>query len=273
MLKFLIGTIIKFTIRNLKFINKILQGISLLKPIIAFIKNNKTLFKIISWLQIYALWRTSFKGLRIIGVIFNLFLVILFFDYKGIDLGIPEFIAFFLSILSIFPDTIQDFFISIFAKVWGFISRIYNKLKDYLAKLIEYTLDDSSKETKDVDSSKSKAKETPKVKDDVSKTTPKIKEDRPKGDWSFPSFKREPVDIEPQDSLRKLYKDATVEPQPAKTSMWIYIIGGVVVIASGFLVYYYWGNITNLFKKGGCCARIKERGEKPLHTTQKQVIM
>lgn len=254
MVKFIIGTLLKITIRNLKFVNKVLQKFTLLKPIITFFKNNKTLIKIIAWLHLYTIWRGSFKGLRIIGALFNLFLVILFLDYKSIDLGIPALIGFFISILSIFPDSIQDFFISMFAQSWGFISRIYNKLKDNLARLIEYTM--RSEETP---SPKENQDRLPKSKDNapivkqVDKVTPKVPRNTPKSDWSFPWNRKDPIDLEPKDSLRKLYKDSRGNDMPIATdgSNYIYyIVAGVVVIASGFLVYYYWDNIINLFKKG-----------------------
>jgi hypothetical protein len=93
-----------------------MQNISIIKPIFTFIKNNKTLAKIINWVLLYAFWRSSFKVFRFIGIIFNLFLIILFLDYKNLDLGFSMLASLFLSIISIFPDTIQDYFISIFPK-------------------------------------------------------------------------------------------------------------------------------------------------------------
>jgi hypothetical protein len=198
---------------------------------------------------LYAFWRSSFKVFRFIGIIFNLFLIVLFFDYKNIDLGFSMLATLFLSIISIFPDSIQDFFINMFGKIKESILGVYNKLKDLLAKLIDYTMEEEPK-VKETP----KGKATPSVKQASSvdnATTPKVVKDRPKSDWKFPFTNREPIDLTPKDTLRDTYINAKLDDKSEGYGYTYYIIVGVVIIASGFIVYYYWDNITNLFKKGG----------------------
>jgi hypothetical protein len=48
MTKYFIGSMLKFIIRRLRFLNKVMQNISIIKPIFTFLKNNKTLAKIIN---------------------------------------------------------------------------------------------------------------------------------------------------------------------------------------------------------------------------------
>jgi hypothetical protein len=84
--------------------------------------------------------------------------------------------------------------------------------------------------------------------------SPKITKDlgdAKRSTWKFPWDKSEPIDTEPKDSLRAMYKGTKEgEVSDSGYGYTYYIIAGVVIIASGFIVYYYWDNITNLFKKG-----------------------
>lgn len=201
----------------------------------------------------YAFWRSSFKVFRFIGIIFNLFLIILFFDYKNLDLGFSMLATLFVSIISVFPDSIQDFFINIFGKIKESILGVYNKLKDLLAKFIDYTMEEEPKVKETPVKGKSIIKETPNV--DTPSQTPKITKDlgdAKRSTWKFPWNKSEPIDTEPKDSLRAMYKGTKEgEVSDSGYGYTYYIIAGVVLIVSGFAIYYYWDNITNLFKKGG----------------------
>jgi hypothetical protein len=229
-----------------------MQNISIIKPIFTFIKNNKTLAKIINWVLLYAFWRSSFKVFRFIGIIFNLFLIILFFDYKNIDLGFSMLATLFLSIISIFPDSIQDYFISIFSKAKGYVINFYNKLKDLLAKFIDYTMEEVP-EVKETSKDKTPVKETKgkTVVKEASNGEILPKKGKYKSDWKFPWDKSEPIDLTPKDSLRETYINAKLDDKSEGYGYTYYIIAGVVIIVSGFAIYYYWDNITNLFKKGG----------------------
>jgi len=253
MTKYFIGFLLKFIIKRLRFLNKVMQNFSLIKPIFTFLKNNKTLAKVINWILLFTYLRTTFKLFRFVGVVFNLFLIILFLDYKNFDLSIPMVSAFFLSILSVFPEGVQDFFINIFGKIKESILGVYNKLKDLLARFIDYTMEEpkTSDSPKDKTPVATQGKETTKVIANKDKETPKIIKDKPKSTWKFPWNKSEPIDLTPKDSLRDTYKNVKLDDTSDNGySYTYYIIAGVVLIASGFIVYYYWDNITNLFKKG-----------------------
>ena len=91
MTKFITVQLIKFTIRRLRFLTNFLKAFTPIKTLFKIISNNKFISIIIQTLALYQSFRASFRvfGYCKAGVLFNLFLVILFIDYKNIDLSIP----------------------------------------------------------------------------------------------------------------------------------------------------------------------------------------
>ena len=149
MTKFFTVTTIKFLIKILRKIKNVINNATLTFPFLKYLKDNKYFLFLLKTFAFYKYIRIAYSILGAASILFNLFLVIIFLEYKDLDLGFPFLFGMISSILSIFPDFFIDFINNNFGKLKESVIKVYSKLKDLLAKLVDSVFENKETELPD----------------------------------------------------------------------------------------------------------------------------
>jgi len=244
--------LLKFIVKRMNKSIKFIKQFKIIAPVFSAIHIIKENWNAIKSLTLYRYFRFILRVLSSISLLISIAMLIVFMDLNNIDLTIPALSWLFSSIFLSFPYSFQDYFISIFTIIKGFIYDIYLKVKFIILQILRNITPENVETPKD-DDIPSDAKNVEIPKDvDIPSDAKNVEE----GDIvenEKENINKKPDSIKP---FRDKYKTSN-EDLGDKISYYnyiTYIIAGVLVISSGVLIWYYWDNISSVFRrkpKGG----------------------
>ena len=223
MTKFLLNYILKFFIKRMRSYLKIINSISIFASIL-------TIFSIFRNNWMFKYFRFIIFIITSVSLIFNAFLFVIFAQMS--DFMFPTF-AWILALTQFFdyfPNFIQEFFSSI---------------KNYIIKILKDIINfDEAKE--EIENIKNDIETIKKEKDGEILSEKEKRELTMRREIDELRAKREKERI---GSDKYTYWDSKLNQEV--NNIYLYLIAGLFLISTGGLIYYFWGDISSLFKKGG----------------------
>lgn len=261
MIKNILNFIIKFFIKRMKFTLKLINKFS-------FFSNLYKIYRFIQTSYIFKYLKYIILIVSIVSLIFNSMLFLIYAQYSDITFPALTWILALPSLLEyILPNFILDYFI------WlkNYFYYLFKSVKDYIIRILKAIInyDEANEEIesirKEIEEIKTKASINKSKDLEIQKDKSELEIRRAFDDARVEKEARE------LEALRKQYKFSEIEPskfEEFRDKYLIYVVAGFFLLTSGALIYYYWTDLSNLFKedKGPTTGDSATGGDNPSNT-------